>query len=404
MHRWLPLVASVSILSCLASVRFPVPAAAERPALRRGTGALVLVVERDHGSVLVLDSARHELVGRVEGLGNLVHATVKFSRDTRYAYVLGREAVVSKIDLLTLELVRQVRAGAWSVGGAMTADGRHVVLSNYAPGEARVLDADTLDTVARIPAERALPDGTVRPARVAGLVDAPGNLILFALIEAHGVWVVDAGRSGFPVVRKFWDVGVEPYDALITPDGRYYLVGFLRSPWMGLLDLWHPERVHRILAEPGEGPDEVPLWKVPHLKGWALAGDLAFLPALRRRALLVYDTRTWTRRATIPLRGTALYAVARPDRRQVWVDLVGDHGDLIEVVDVERLEVVRTLAPGPGATHPQFTPKGEAAYVSLMDADRVLVYDTSTFAVVREFPARRPSGIFFADRAYRFGM
>jgi protein NirF len=218
----------VSILSCLASVRFPVPAAAERPALRRGTGALVLVVERDHGSVLVLDSARHELVGRVEGLGNLVHATVKFSRDTRYAYVLGREAVVSKIDLLTLELVRQVRAGAWSVGGAMTADGRHVVLSNYAPGEARVLDADTLDTVARIPAERALPDGTVRPARVAGLVDAPGNLILFALIEAHGVWVVDAGRSGFPVVRKFWDVGVEPYDALITPDGRYYLVGFLR--------------------------------------------------------------------------------------------------------------------------------------------------------------------------------
>ncbi len=387
-----------------ASARPPAPAATDVPPPGWGTAALVVVVEREHGSVLVIDASRHVLLGRVEGLGNLVHATVKFSPDARYAYVLGREAVVSKIDLLALRVVRQVKAGAWSVGGAITADGRHLVLSNYAPGEARVLDAETLRTVHVIPAERRMPDGTVRQARVAGLVDAPGNLIVFALIEADGVWVVDAGRPGFPVIRTFWDVGVEPYDALITPDGRYYLVGFLRSDWMGLLDLWRPDAMRRILAEQGRGPGSVPLWKVPHLKGWALAGDLAFLPALRREAALVYDARTWTPRGRVPLHGTALYTVARPDRRQVWADLVGTNGDLIDVIDVETMAVIRTLAPGPGATHPQFTPKGEAAYVSLMDADRVVVIDTRTFETIREFPARRPSGIFFAARAHRFGM
>lgn len=381
------------------------PAAAEPAGPAWGTGALVVVVEREAGSVLVIDSSRHALLGRVEGLGNLTHATVKFSRDGRYAYVLGREAQVSKIDLHTLRVVRQVKAGHWSIGGAMTADGRHLAISNYAPGEVRVLDADTLETVKAIAAERTLPDGTVRPSRVAGLVDAPGNLLVFGLMDVDGIWVVDAGRPDFPVIRRFWDAGVTPYDALITPEGRHVLVGFLGSDWMGLLDLWRLDAVRPILARQGtEDTGGVPLWKIPHLKGWALAGDLAFLPALKREVALVYSTRDWSPLPPIPLSGTALYTVVRPDRRQVWADIVGKNGDLIDVIDVETMRVARTLAPGPGATHPQFTPKGDAAYVSLMDGGKVVVYDTRTLEVIREFPARRPSGIFFADRAHRFGM
>ena len=398
------MVCALTIL-LLASARPPAPDAAERAALPRwGTGSLMLVVEREGGTVLVFDASRHELLGRVGGLGNLTHGTIKFSKDGRHAYVLGREALVSKIDLHTLRVVRQAKAGAWSIGGAMTADGRHIALSNYAPGEVRFLSAETLETVKVIPAERTLADGSVKRSRVAGLVDAPGNLVVFALMDADGVWVVDAGKPGFPVVQKYWDVGVEPYDALITPEGRHYLVGFLKSNWMGLLDLWHPEAMRRILAEQGHGGDEVPLWKVPHLKGWALASDLAFLPALKREVALVYDARTWTERGVVHLNGTALYTVVRPDRRQVWVDLVGKNGDLIDVVDVETQRVIRTLRPGPGATHPQFTPKGEAAYVSLMDGGKVVVYDTATFEVIREFPAARPSGIFSSDRAHKFGM
>lgn len=391
----------INIVLVLLTFGFPLQASADDP--RWGTASLVVVVEREAGSVVIIDSSRHELLGRVSGLGNLTHATVKFSPDARYAYVIGRAGQVSKIDLLTLKLVKQVNAGKLSVGGVISQDGKYVALSNYVPGEVRILSADTLELVKTIPALYKDETGNEAQSRVVGLVDAPGNLLVFSLMDANSVWVVDAGQKEFPIIKKFANVGKLPYDALITPDGRYYLVGLLYSDWMGLLDTWKLDRVAPILAEQGKG-EEIPLWKIPHLKGWALTGRLAFLPALKREVALVYSALDWTPLTPIPISGTALYTVVRPDGRQVWVDIIGKNGDLIDVIDVDTMKVVKTLNPGPGATHPQFTPKGEAAYISLMDGGKVVVYDTVTLKLLKEFPADHPSGIFFANRAHKFGM
>src|SRR5574337_836256 len=171
---------------------------------RWGTASLVVVIERQAGSVLVIDSSRHELLGRVSGLGNLTHATVKFSPDARYAYVIGREAQVSKIDLLTLKLVKQVNGGKLGIGGVISQDGKYLALSNYVPGEVRILDADTLELVKTIPAlytDTIVKDGKQLPSRVVGLVDAPGNLLVFSLMDANSIWVADAGKKDFPIIR-----------------------------------------------------------------------------------------------------------------------------------------------------------------------------------------------------------
>jgi len=56
----------------------------------------------------------------------------------------------------------------------------------------------------------------------------------------------------------------------------------------------------------------------------------------------------------------------------------------------------RGSSPGRGFAH--------LSNISLMDGGKVVVYDTATFDVIAQFPAERPSGIFFADRAHRFGM
>ncbi|OGP12067.1 MAG: hypothetical protein A2X87_03230 [Deltaproteobacteria bacterium GWC2_42_51] len=374
-----------------------------------GTASLMVIVERESGSVIVIDSSKHEFLGRISNLGNLIHATIKFSKDARYAYVIGRDANISKIDLLKLKVVKRVRAGEDSVGGVMTQDSKYVVLSNYVPGEVRILDAETLETVKSIKAEREYPDGRKVEARVVGLVDAPGNLLIFSMMDTDGTWVVDAGKKDFPVIKKFWDIGETPYDGLITPDGRYYIVGLLNSNWVGLLDTWDMAEVKRISTirtkdDRGTEEDVVPLWKIPHLKGWAIAGDYAVLPAIKREVALVYSTRDWSIVKEIPISGTALYTVAGPDGRYVWVDLVGNNGDVIQVIDLKTLEVVKALNPGKGATHPQFTPKGDAVYISLMDDDKVVVYNPLTFEKIKEFPAKRPSGIFSTERAHKFGM
>jgi protein NirF len=374
-----------------------------------GTSSLMVIVERETGSVIVIDSSSHKLLGRVAGLGNLIHGTVKFSKDGRYAYVIGRDAKVSKIDLFTLTLIKQVNGGDDSVGGVMSQDGRYIALSNYSPGEVRILNADTLETVRVIPAVRDYPDGRRENSRVVGLVDAPGNLLLYSLMDSNGIWVVDASREDSPVIKKFWDIGETPYDALITSDGRYYLVGLLKSNWFVLLDTWDMKEVKRISAikvrEGGDAEEKTaPLWKIPHLKGWAIAGGLAVLPAVQREVALIYDIRDWHLIDEVPLAGTALYTVSSPDNRYVWVDLVGKNGDIIQVIDLKTLEVIKTFSPGKGATHPQFTPKGNAVYISLMDEDKVVVYNPTNFEKIKEFPAKGPSGIFSTERVYKFGM
>ena len=66
----------------------------------RGTGDLGLVIERARGSVLVVETTGRTVLGRVEGLGDLSHASAVISRDERYAYVFGRDGGLTKIDLL----------------------------------------------------------------------------------------------------------------------------------------------------------------------------------------------------------------------------------------------------------------------------------------------------------------
>ncbi|MBI5232932.1 MAG: protein nirF, partial [Deltaproteobacteria bacterium] len=64
----------------------------------------------------------------------------------------------------------------------------------------------------------------------------------------------------------------------------------------------------------------------------------------------------------------------------------------------------KTIDAGRGAMNPQFTPKGEAVYVSIREEDKVRVYDSDTFELIKEFDVRKPSGIFSTDRASKFGL
>ncbi|MCI0998083.1 cytochrome D1 domain-containing protein, partial [Pseudomonas corrugata] len=158
-----------SLLSYTAAVLL-LSACAQAPL--RGTGDLGVVVERASGSMQVIESDGRTVLGRVEGLGDLSHASVVFSRDQRYAYVFGRDGGLSKVDLLTLRIEQRILQGGNSIGGAISQDGKLIAVSNYEPGGVKVFDARTLEQVADIPATP-LPDGSKR-SRVVGLVDAPG--------------------------------------------------------------------------------------------------------------------------------------------------------------------------------------------------------------------------------------
>ena len=300
----------------------------------RGTGDMGIVVERADGSVLVVDTTQRKKIDEIAGLGDLSHASAVYSRDGRYAYVFGRDGGLSKVDILSGKVdLRVIQAGN-SIGGAISQDGRLVAVSNYDPGGVKIFDSATLEQVADIPAIGA--DG--RASKVVGLVDAPGQRFVFSLFDAGEIWIADVATPEEPDIVRFTDAGQQPYDALLTGDGRYYIAGLFGEDGLSLVDLWHPEEgVRRILDGYGRGEEPLPVYKMPHLEGWAMAGDYAFLPAIGRHELLVVDRRDWSEVARIPVHSQPVFAMGRPDGHQVWVNFAFPDNDKVQVIDVDDL-------------------------------------------------------------------
>ncbi|MBW9259689.1 MAG: protein nirF [Candidatus Thiodiazotropha sp. (ex. Lucinisca nassula)] len=367
----------------------------------RGTGDLGVVVERANGSLQVIETSGNSVLGRIDGLGDLSHASVVFSRDERYAYVFGRDGGLTKVDVLERRVVARVIQSGNSIGGAISQDGRLIAVSNYEPGGVRIFDAETLDPVADIPAVY----GESLRSKVVGLVDAPGNRFIFSLWDAGEIWSVGMSDPENPVITKYPDVGKNPYDALITPEGRYYIAGLYGEDGLALLDLWYPERgVKRILNDYGKGEQKLPVYKMPHLEGWAKAGRHLFIPAVGQHQVLVVDTDNWQEIDRLAVHGQPVFVMARPDGRQIWVNFAFPNNDTIQVIDTRDLKLVETLKPGKGVLHMEFEPRGGEVWVSVRDIDRLQVYDTTDFSMLADRPAEKPSGIFLSARAHRTGL
>lgn len=366
---------------------------AQSPALR-GTGDLGIIIERANGRVAIVDTTAHSVLARVDGLGDLSHASAVFSRDGRYAYVFGRDGGLTKVDLLLTRIDKRVMQAGNSIGGAISQDGRLVVAQNYTPGGIKVFDATTLELLSEVPTG----------SKVVGLADLPGQRFGYALFDAGEIWLTDLTNPREPRTQKF-PAGRQPYDGLATPNGRHYLAGLFGEDGIALLDSWQPEAgVKRILENYGRGEEKLPVFKMPHLRGWAVAGTRAYLPAIGRHEVLVVDTATWREVGRIPVKGQPVFVMARPDGRQVWVNFAFPDNGWVQVIDTHTGKLEQTLQPGKAILHMEFTPRGEEVWLSARDDNMVGIYDTATFARKATLAVDSPSGIFFTSRAARIGF
>ncbi len=367
----------------------------------RGTGDLGVIVERASGRVAIVDTTARSILGRVDGLGDLSHASVVFSRDGRYAYVFGRDGGLSKIDLLTRTLEKRIMQAGNSIGGAISQDGRMVVAQNYTPGGIRAFDAATLEPLADVPASY----GTAgERSKVVGLADLSGNRFAYALFEGGEIRITDLSDPAHPRTQSF-PAGRQPYDGLVSPDGRYYLAGLFGEDGVALLDTWQPEKgSKKILANYGRGEEKLPVFKMPHLRGWSMAAGRAWLPAIGRHEVLVADAGNWQEVSRVAVRGQPVFVMASPGGRHVWVNFAFPDNGWVQVIDTLTAQVVKTLQPGKAILHMEFTPRGEAVWLSARDDNTVAIYDTASFARLGTLSVEAPSGIFFTSRAVRTGF
>lgn len=379
----------------------------------RATGDMGVIIERATGQVQIIDHTDKRIVSEIDGLGDLSHASIVYSRDQRYAYVFGRDGGLTKIDLLEDKIAKRVMQSGNSIGGAISQDGKLVAVSNYTPGGVKVFNSETLELVATIDSSILTTkpknkDGSPVRSKVVGLVDAPNNKFVFSLFDSHEIWIADF--SGIEMgkkmqLTKYKDIGLFPYDALISGDGRYYIAGLFGEDGMALLDLWHTEKgITRILNNYGKGEQKLPVYKMPHLEGWAIAGEYAFVPAVGQHKVLVISTKTWQKVAEIPAHSQPIFVMAQPDNRQIWVNFAFPDNNTIQIFNTETFELVNTLTPGPAVLHMEFTPRGEQVWMSVRDSNEVQIYDTQTQTLLKTLKSKSPSGIFFTNRAHQIGL
>jgi YVTN family beta-propeller protein len=356
-------------------------------------GELMLVVEKDCRSVIFFDGSSHELVGRIDDVGHQLHAPTP-SPDGRYVYMVARDGWVSKVDLETLEVVASIDVGVSSRGTGVTDDGRYLLVGNFDPNTAVLLDAVTMEVVRTFEATGSVNDGPEQPSKVGGIAQL-GTKLYMVLKDVNAVWEIETADPTFPV-RKYENLGegqTPLHDIFLTPDGRYVLVAVQGANVVWVLD-----------TETGEEVAEVPTAVTPHTGPGATVGNLTFVPTLDPEGVIsVIDNTTWTNVANLDVGGPGLFIRHNPTAESaeeypyVWGETAfGDFHDEIYVIDVRSLEIVETLRPVPGESswHPEFTYDGSAVYVVSQTGNAVVVYDSESFEEIARIEAKTPSAVF----------
>lgn len=364
------------------------------PALGQATGDLGLVIERATGSLLLIDRSDRAALGRIEGLGDLSHASMTYSPDERFAYVFGRDGGLSKVDLIDRKVVARTLQAGNSIGGAISDDGRLVAVSNYEPGGVKVFDAETLAPVADIPAA----------GKTIGLVDLPGRRFAWTVWDTGEVFLGDFSAPA-PQVTMIGNAGKNPFDAVLTADAHTYLVGLFGEKGVTAFDLWSDApQPEKFLTDYGKTGEDMPVYKMPHLQGWAFAEGQFALPAVGRHEVLWVDSETHAERGTTPVHGQPVFIIAQPASPYVWVNFATPLNDTVQVIDSRDHSVVATLTPGKAILHMEFAPRGAEVWISSRDDNKVLIYDTRSREKLAEIAAQSPSGIFFTARAHQPGL
>ena len=324
------------------------------------------VVERERSSLAVVENGR--LVKRIEALGNMNHATVKFWRG--YAYVISRDGYLSKIDTKRDELVKRVKVGKSSIGIDFT--DRYVIVANYDPDTVVVLDEE-LNVL------REISTGS----RNVG-IKAYKTGFLFSLMDKDEVWWVKEEE-----VLKF-AVGKMPFDALLF--GDHYLVGFFKDEGIGLIDL--KEKSYKSLKFKRGGKEVV--FKIPHFGTWGVFKDTAYVPAVGERKIYVVSLKDVKVLREIALSGLPVFVAVSPEGEHIAVNFSGDKENFVALYDLGSEKLLGEVQAGKRIMHFRFSKDGKRLYLTSYFESKLKVFEVPTLKLLHEVDIPNPSGVFLA--------
>jgi len=117
---------------------------------------------------------------------------------------------------------------------------------------------------------------------------------------------------------------------------------------------------------------------------------------LKEGKVTVIDMKDWKPVKDIVTRGAGFFLRSHENSRYAFVDsMMSPAKDTLQVIDKDKLEIVKELKPVPGKTlaHIEFTKDGRYALASLWEMDGALIiYDARTLEEVKRLPMKKPVG------------
>lgn len=356
---------------------------------------LMLITEREVSSIAVVDGDTHTLLTKIPA-SYRAHGYVFDPTNERWAFNMGRDGWVFKIDLYTLQAVRKIRVGLDSRGLAISDNGQFLIAGNFLPATAVILNAQTLEPLQVISTRAENMEGEMVDARVAIVSDVSpvlvGSYFIIALKEAGQMWRIDWSQPNFPITT-IANVGHVLHDGFLSPDNTRFYIASQTDNWMSVIDVANWTLITQISTGDAPHPGSGATWT----SGGNVYGATVHIGEGK---VTVWDLATNNIAGTVTTTGPGLFLRSHENSPYVWADAVFSTQPSITIFEKNPpFTVVNTITEGLRSLHPEFTEEGDFVYIPDWDGNVIRVYNATTFVKVAEIPnITTPTGVFNSSR------
>jgi YVTN family beta-propeller protein len=274
---------------------------------------------------------------------------------------------ISVVDLASLKLTGEIKAGERVHGVCVQADGKRLFATVETDHTLRIIDTASQRTIATVKVSG-------RPNQCAATPD--GKYVVVPIRDGDSVDIVDVKQE--KIVKNL--PIKEPHNALNTGSNRYIYVSSMAGNEVDLIDL---EKMDYAAHIPVGGrprpyvvsPDGNTMYvALANLHGFAIV-DIPGEKAAER--VEIPPEHATLRKLEYETPDTLTHGLAlTPDGRELWVSSLLD--DAMYIYDVKAKKVTGRVSTGMGPNWIVFTPDGKYACISNTDTDDVSVIDVKS--------------------------
>ncbi len=364
-----------------------------------------IAIERDKGSIAIIDGDKKEVIAHIP-TGYAVHVlktvehheTLKAKDAGRFWYIMGRDGMMTKIDLWANPdkmKVAQVQVAYDARDVAVSGDGKYVIGGAYWPPHFVIADAMTMEPLKVVSTRGVNVDGEyVNESRVAAIYDTPkAPSWLVAAKELGQMWQVDYSDLDNLQITKI-NSAKYLHDGFYDPTGRYFQIAANASNKMVVVDTVTRKLEAMIDVDkkphPGPGANWIdpkcgPVGGTTHLgvgKVTAWGNDPKG-----------HKDQAWKICYEVETDGAGVFLRTHPKSDYIWADQTKHPEPAIQqsikVIDKKTRKVVKTIRltekKGYAAVHFEFNKAGDEVWVSIWNRSdslepngEIVIFDAKT--------------------------